>query len=148
MAAGSQAIKSELVNALVKAGTVKRSTAYNHFDRCLEIVQLTAGYQGTSFSTVSEQSSQQIEATPVIMSETVSVNETSESEPKESQVNVAPVRNPAKTSSQTRPSSVVNKDTWRAWQDACWIREAWSMAVAKCRKAKQQQPAGDVDLVK
>jgi hypothetical protein len=146
MAAGIQVIKSEVVNALVKAGTVKRSTAYNHFDRCLEIVQLTARYQGTS-STVSEQSSQQIEATPV-MSESVSVNETTESNPKESQANVAPVRNPAKTSSQTRPSWVVDKDTFIIWDNACWIRDEWSMAVARWRKAKQQQPAADVDLVK
>jgi hypothetical protein len=146
MAAGIPVIKSEVVNALVKAGTVKRSTAYNHFDGCLEIVQLTARYQGTSFSTVSEQSGQQIEATPVIMSETVSVNETTESDPKESQA-VAPVRYPAKTSSQTLPTWVVDKDTWIEWQDACWIREAWSMAVLKWRKAQQQQPSGDVDLV-
>jgi hypothetical protein len=147
-AAGIQVIKSEVVNALVKAGTVKRSTAYNHFDRCLEIVQLTARYQGTSFSTVSEQSGQQIESTPVIMSEAVSINETTESDPKESQANVAPVRNPAKTSSQTRPSWVVDKDTFIIWDNAYWIREAWRLAVTKWRKARQQQPAGDVDLVK
>jgi hypothetical protein len=149
MAAGIQVIKSEVVNALVKAGTVKRSTAYNHFDRCLEIVQLTARYQGTSFSTVSEQSSQQIESTPVITSETVFVNETSESEPKESRVNVAPEMNPAKSTRQTTPPCwVVDKDTLTEWEDACWIRDEWSMAVARWRKAKQQQPAADVDLIK
>jgi hypothetical protein len=148
MAAGIQVIKSEVVNALVKAGTVKRSTAYNHFDRCIEIVHLTARYQGTSSSTLSEQSSQQIESTPVIVPETVSVNETSESEPQESQVNVAPEMNPAKSTRQTTPPWVVDKDTHIIWLEACWIRDDWSMAVAKWRKTKQQQPAADVDLIK
>jgi Zn-finger nucleic acid-binding protein len=146
LAGGVAVVKSEVVNALVKAGTVSRSVAYNYFDDVLQVVLRTARYQDTSIGTLPEQSSQRIEGTPVIM---VSGNETSESEPEESQVNVAPVRNPAQSTRQTTPPHwVVDKDTLTEWEDACWIREVWSEAVAKWRKAKQQQPAYDVDSVK
>jgi hypothetical protein len=139
MAAGIQVIKSEVVNALVKAGKVKRSTAYNHFDRCLEIVQLTGRYQDQSFDNQSMQSGQQIEATPVSIPNTVSGSE--------APVTVALVRNPAKTSGQTYPKWVVDKDTLTLWEDACWVRDEWSNAVAKWHKSQQQRPSSDVDLV-
>lgn len=146
LASGIPVIKSEVVNALVNSGTVKRSTAYNHFDRCLEIVQRTARYQDPYFSNISDQSGQQIEATPVIVSETASDNGTTVAEPVEPAVTVASVRNPAKTPRQTPPSWVVDKDTMIEWQDACWIRDEWGKAVAKWRK-ERRQPSGDVDLV-
>jgi hypothetical protein len=143
MAAGIQVIRSEVVNALIKAGKVKRSTAYNHFDRCLEIVQLTARYQDHNQSM---QSGQQIEATRI--HDAVSDSEATVSEPAAAPVTVAQVRNPAKTSDQTYPKWVVDKDTLTLWEDACWIRDEWSNAVAKWRKSQQQRPSSDVDLVK
>jgi hypothetical protein len=83
------------------------------------------------------------------MSETGSGNETTFIESDESPVNVAPVRNPAQSPRQTTPPRwVVDKNSLMEWEDACWSREAWRLAVAKWRKDKQQRPAGDVDLVK
>jgi hypothetical protein len=147
LAGGVPAVKAEVVKGLVKSGKVSRSVAYNYFDEVLQVVLRTARYQDTSIVTLPEQSSQQIEATPVIVSEAVSGNEALESFGSECQVNVAPVLNPAKSTQTTLPSWIVDKDTLTEWEDACWIREVWSEAVAKWRKTKQKRATCDVDPV-
>ncbi|MEH2536499.1 MULTISPECIES: hypothetical protein [unclassified Bradyrhizobium] len=146
IAAGVPVVKSEVVNALVKAGTVKRSTAYNHFDYCLQIVQQAPRYQAVHLETPSSSSCQPVEATPDSIPETVSVNETTDVEPKDTPVTVAPVLNPPHPYRQA-PPWVVDKGTLTRWQEACRIREMWRLVVDEWRSATQHLHDGDlVDL--
>jgi hypothetical protein len=137
IAAGIPVVKSEVVNALVKAGAVKRSTAYNHFDRCLQVVQQTSRYQAVHLETQSSSSCQPVEGTPGSIPEAVSGNETTVVEPKDSPVTVAPVLNPAHPYRQAVPSWVVDKDTLTSWEEACRIREVWRNVVEEWRSATQ-----------
>jgi len=147
LASGIPVVKAEVVKALVKAGTVSRSTAYEYFEVVFKIVRLTARYQDhTSFS--SSQSSNQVISHPV------QVAIRSESGDMTGQVSLRatgqpadPEQNPVRQSSQAVPPAwVVDKDTLTEWQDACWLRDKWAVAVALWRKANHRRPVEEVDL--
>lgn len=118
MAAGIPVVKAEVVRALVKAGTVGRSTAYNRFDNVFDVVQRTARYQVKPSASISPQSP--------ASAHTITVE------------TFGSLRNPGKTYVFTLPGWVVDKRTLTEFEEACRIRSEWREAVAEWREARQR----------
>jgi len=142
MGSGVPVVEAEVVNALVKAGTVSRSVAYAHYDHVLEVVLQTARYQEHLFASKSQQSGHQIEAAHVSIPDPVFGDQNRPvivQSPVETSVQV---RNPAKPiiPGLPRPSAA----DLRQWTEAYLRRESWRRAVAAWRAAGQQRH--EVDL--
>jgi hypothetical protein len=147
LAGGVPVVKAEVVNALVKTGTVGRSTAYAHFDDVLRVVQQTARYQDHTSATKSTQANQPIEVLPVSIPEQESYAQpvtVAASAPVKA---FGSVRNPGKSTDLPLPVWVVDKDSLTELEEACRIRGVWRVAVAVWRSAKHRQlPDDGVDL--
>ncbi|MCK1540342.1 MULTISPECIES: hypothetical protein [unclassified Bradyrhizobium] len=137
-------VKAEVVKALVAAGNIGRSTAYDHYDDVLEVVQRTARYQVSPSCPQDDQGSYPVEETLTANLETeFSVNPqvTTASAP----VVTGPIRRiPV---NNARPAWVVDKDSLTLWEEACLQRDSWAVAVAAWRSAKaRRRPAEAADL--
>ncbi len=148
LAAGIPVVKSEVVKALVKAGIVGRSTAYNHFDFVFEIVQRTGRYQGSDLLPSSCQSS-----IPVVgHHDDVAGQGSSDHQSRNSTVeSIDPANHPPKSSLKlaepVAPPWVVDKDSFVTWQEACRLSEQWAIDVAAWRSSKRRRQRDDgVDL--
>jgi precorrin-2 methylase len=133
--AGVPIVKSEVVNALVSAGTVGRSTAYARFDFAFETVQRSGRYQVSLSTGIQTQSSvASVEAAPV----TASV-------PGQA---VAGTPDPVNHADlPLLPAWVVCKDSLTEFEEACRLRDHWRVAVAAWRAARaRKRPAAGVDL--
>ena len=148
LTAGVPVVKSEIVKALVEAGTVGRSTAYNHFDSVFQIVQRTARYQGSDLLPSSYQSSNPADCQHADVVEYDSTDHQSRNPVIES---IDQVNHPAKSSTKLAepepPAWVVDKDSFCLWQEACRLSDQWAVAVAAWRRAKNRRRLDDtVDL--
>ena len=131
--AGVPVVKKEVVKALIAAGTVGRSTAYNRFDYALYIVQRSARYQVSLSSDIQAQPVATAEAAPVTTSEPVTV--------------ASGTPDPVNYADRPLPDWVVCKHTLIEYEDACHIRDHWRVAVAAWRSSQaRKRPAAGVDL--
>ena len=142
---GLEVVKSEVVNALINAGTVSRSTAYDHFDHVLKTVRDSARYQEHLLASRSESSSHPVKAVVVAVSEPVPGVQPSSNPANTPFETPAVGRNPAKP--LEFDPAVPSESEVAKWRKAYLERNSWRHAVKKWRASQQCQPAVDGDLV-
>ncbi|MDP2322807.1 MAG: hypothetical protein Q8N51_02130, partial [Gammaproteobacteria bacterium] len=133
MSSGVPVVKSEVVNALVSAGTVGRSTAYARFDFALEIVQRSGSYQVSRPAEIMPSPVTPAEASPVTVPEPLQA--------------ASGTPDPVNYADRAYPAWVVCKDTLTEYEEACRLRDDWRVAVAAWRSSlARKRPASGVDL--
>ena len=135
LAIGAEVVKADVVKALVKAGTISRSTAYERFDHVFEIVRQAARYQAQLLS------SRQIDPSPSQDQRLVTVYEAAVAGENSPTVDDLPSStpstggHPAKTTVRPVPQRLVVADP--ACEQAYLIRGRWKHAVATWRAARR-----------
>jgi hypothetical protein len=137
--AGVPIVKAEVVNALVKAGTVGRSTAYAYFDDVLLTVQRTVRYQDGTISSFPLHVGHPIEVIPVTIQDPESSDLPVPVTTSDTVKTTDSGRDPAKITDLPLPPWVVDKNSLIDFEDACLRRDAWRVAVAAWRSAKARQ---------
>ncbi|MBN8974122.1 MAG: hypothetical protein J0H51_19190, partial [Rhizobiales bacterium] len=136
LAAGVPVVEAEVVKALVKAGTVSRSTTYAHFDAVFEVVRQSARYQVSLPATNPEQSNN---------SSTQAANSHA-SEPSDIRI---PVINLDSARCLVEDNGVIRRKPsnlhLRTDYDAYRIRNSWRMAVAAWRQARNPDHGGEIE---